>query len=78
MATPKDFLETKVTPVMEPLMIELLRNKPSDPVGYMIKYLAKLLEKPAQKPHDKVRLLLLFLLPVLSDSKNCCTGGARF
>ena len=41
METSKDFLANKVTPVMEPMMIELLLHKPDDPVDFMIKYLSK-------------------------------------
>ena len=40
METSKDFLATKVTPVMEPMMIELLLHKPDDPVSFMIKHLS--------------------------------------
>ena len=41
METSNDFLANKVTPVMEPMMIELLLHKPDDPVDFMIKYLSK-------------------------------------
>jgi hypothetical protein len=40
METSKDFLDKKVTPVMEPMMIELLLHKPEDPVSFMIQHLS--------------------------------------
>ena len=44
MSKSKDFLDKKVTPLMEPLMIELLRNKPEDPIHFMMKYFKKFLK----------------------------------
>lgn len=42
MQSGNEFLATKVTPVLEPMMVDLLMNKPEDPVAYMIKYLTEL------------------------------------
>lgn len=41
------FLEIKVTPIITPLVEELLLKKPDDPVGFMIDYLFKFIaEQP--------------------------------
>ena len=38
----KEFLSEKVTPILEPLVIDLLMKKPDDPVDFMISYLTQL------------------------------------
>jgi len=55
MTSPKDFLAQKVTPIMDPLLFELLSKKPEDPVDFMIQYLAEYLKNPPQnsKPKSK-------------------------
>jgi len=35
----KTYLATKLDPILEPLVTELLLNKPSDPIEFMIKWL---------------------------------------
>lgn len=46
-ALSEKFLLNRVTPILEPLMVDLLMEKPDDPVDYMIKYLSKL-------PNDEI------------------------
>ncbi len=51
METAKDYLKTKVDPVVEPLMIDLLANKPADPVGFMLSWLNKKINPAGSAPH---------------------------
>jgi hypothetical protein len=41
----EDFLKHKVTPIVEPLIQDLLFKKPEDSIGYMIDYLARLVRE---------------------------------
>jgi len=50
METAKDYLANKVTPLMEPLMVELLTQKPEDPVDFMLNWLSDLAENSDSKP----------------------------
>ncbi len=46
------YLDTKVTPVLEPLMIQLLIHKPADPTPFMVAWLGKYLTGPLSKPNS--------------------------
>ena len=43
----KQYLATKLNPILEPLVTEMLSQKPNDPVEFMIAYLKKL-QKPGK------------------------------
>lgn len=46
METTKEYLAQNVTPVMEPLMFDLLMHKPEDPLDFMINWLKENHGKP--------------------------------
>ncbi len=45
----KQYLALKVNPVLEPMMTELLMQKPADPVAFIIAWLEKLRSQPGSK-----------------------------
>eukprot|EP00826_Nyctotherus_ovalis_P023833 TRINITY_DN1833_c0_g2_i3.p1 TRINITY_DN1833_c0_g2~~TRINITY_DN1833_c0_g2_i3.p1 ORF type:complete len:145 (-),score=21.72 TRINITY_DN1833_c0_g2_i3:143-532(-) len=41
----ESFLRERVTPIVEPLIEDLLFKKPEDPIGHMVDYLARLIKE---------------------------------
>ena len=52
----RDYLYNEINPVVEPLMIMLLTERPAEPIPYIVDYLSKLAQK--KEPEDNSQVFI--------------------
>ena len=50
----RDYLYKEINPVVEPLMIMLLTERPADPIPYIVGYLSKLAQRKESEDNSQV------------------------
>ena len=72
----KQYLTTKIDPILEPMVTQILLDKPADPIEFMLRWLEKLQKKPKAEAKKDKEISKQPAVPV-SGEKAAMTSEAK-